>query len=196
MDIFAFSRDNRSSQRRASVAELVELLRLCFSRTSRLYLILDGIDECLEDRSLIQTLLKLSTCSPVKILLFSRLNVASLTKRVKLAQRLQLGRSALVTDIRCYFLNRLAALIEDGLLPQVEPSALVDQLVRGADGMFLWAKLMVDYLDSPALTPRKRLATIQEVIFPEGLERMYDRILALIAKRGKTERCLAGQIFC
>lgn len=70
-----------------------------------------------------------------------------------------------------------------------------EQLVRGADGMFLWAKLMVNYLNSPALTPSKRLSTIHRVLFPEGLEKMYDRILALIATRGVTERLLAGHIF-
>jgi len=110
-------------------------------------------------------------------------------------KRLPVDTSALSVDIGCYLSRCPASLIDDDLLLPTEIPNLVDHLIRGADGMFLWAKLMVNYLNSPALTPAKRLETIQHVIFPEGLEKMYDRILVFIGKQGKTERNLARNIF-
>ncbi|KAI0860487.1 hypothetical protein F4860DRAFT_525315 [Xylaria cubensis] len=71
---------------------------------------------------------------------------------------------------------------------------LVGTLVHGADGMFLWAKLMMKYLGSPALTPRSRLDTINSVRFPEGLNVMYDRIFTLISTSRKPELDLARRV--
>lgn len=195
IDIFTFCKENRSSQRRASTIELLELLRLCCSQLERVCLVLDGIDECSDSASLINNLRVLSSSCSIKLLFFSRVSVVSLTKRIKPASRLQLDRSTSDQDIHCYLLHQLENMVDEGLLDPAPLAKIAKQLVRGADGMFLWAKLMVNYLNSPALTPSKRLSTIQEVLFPEGLEKMYDRILALIATRGATERHLAGQIF-
>lgn len=73
-------------------------------------------------------------------------------------------------------------------------SNLVERLVIGADGMFLWASLMVMFLSSPALSPMRRLRTIADVILPEGLEAMYNRTLTLNASSGRTERDLTKRI--
>jgi hypothetical protein len=49
----------------------------------------------------------------------------------------------------------------------------IQQMVRGADGMFFWAKLMIIYLNSPVLTPSSRRRTIKEIMMPEDLDAMY-----------------------
>jgi len=85
--------------------------------------------------------------------------------------------------------------IEEDLLPEdSDISELVDHLVKGADGMFLWARLMINYLSSPALTPFQRIKTILRVIMPEGLDNMYRRISDLIVKHGRTQLDLASRI--
>jgi hypothetical protein len=49
-------------------------------------------------------------------------------------------------------------------------------LIRGADGMFLWAALMVEVLETtPILNVRERLASL-----PSGIDEIYDQILAKI----------------
>lgn len=195
MEKLAFSTSNGTAQLHASTSELIDLLSLCSQHIEHIYLVLDGIDECDNNADLIRTLGTLTASSPLKIILFSRVSVSCLSRTVVPMQRLPVDTSALSVDIGCYLSRCLASLIEDDLLLPTEIPNLVDHLVRGADGMFLWAKLMVNYLNSPALTPAKRLETIQHVIFPEGLEKMYDRILVLIGKQGKTERNLARNIF-
>lgn len=85
-------------------------------------------------------------------------------------------------------------LVEDELLPHTaEPSRLVDHLIQGADGMFLWARLMMAYLNSTSLTQAQRFRTITDVTLPEGLDDMYGRILKLIVKFYPEERRLARQ---
>lgn len=195
MEKLAFAATSGTAQLRASTAELIDLLLLCSQNVEHIYLVLDGIDECDDSAALIRTLGILTTYSPLKIILFSRISVPCLSRTVVAMQRLPVDRMALSVDIGLYLSRCLASLIEDELLFPADIPNLVDHLVRGADGMFLWAKLMVNYLSSPALTPTKRLETIQHVIFPEGLEKMYDRILLLIGKHGKTERNLARNIF-
>lgn len=90
----------------------------------------------------------------------------------------------------------MTSLKDEMMLP---PSADVDNLVKnlevGTDGMFLWARLMIQYLHSPALSKSQRLKMIREVRFPEGLETMYDRIGAYIEARFEVERELAKQVF-
>jgi hypothetical protein len=195
MEKFAFASFMETAQLKASTSELVDLLMLCCRDLERIYIVLDGIDECSDSGDLIQTLRTLMSSSPIKILFFSRINVPCLSRALDPTQRMPVNRIALTEDIRSYLSDHVASLMEDELLPLADVPELVDHLIQGADGMFLWAKLMINYLNLIALTPVKRLETIRQVILPEGLEKMYDRILSLIANNGKTERHLAEQIF-
>ncbi|GAB1320036.1 hypothetical protein MFIFM68171_10246 [Madurella fahalii] len=73
--------------------------------------------------------------------------------------------------------------------------SITKKLTRCADGMFLWARLMISYLKCRALTPSKREIAISELDVPEGLEVMYERIFTQIAEAGKATLELAGKIF-
>ena len=62
----------------------------------------------------------------------------------------------------------------------------------GADGMFLWARLMMTCLSSTAFTSTQWVDIIMEVTLLEGLEKMYDRIVEVISKGNQTEIKLAA----
>jgi hypothetical protein len=95
-------------------------------------------------------------------------------------------------DIRKYLTSQVKLLAEDDYFP---PGTLTENIVRpllnGADGMFLWARLMIGYLKSPALTPSRRLKEVSAVILPEELAKMYRRIMELIESSGVAQRKLA-----
>jgi len=98
-------------------------------------------------------------------------------------------------DVEIFLTQQMQDFVDDELLPDTEDCAdLVQCLKRGADGMFLWATLMCRFLRSPALTPSRRARTIREVVLPEGLEQLYDRILHYISRSGTAERSLVQQI--
>ncbi|KAH6714527.1 hypothetical protein BKA61DRAFT_673850 [Leptodontidium sp. MPI-SDFR-AT-0119] len=196
MDKFVFAMEEMSSgQIIASEEELGELLRVYTKCSGReCFIILDGIDECTENDNLIQSLLRLKQDSEVRMLLFSRPNVAALIRTVSNEQQLLIARKT-SADIEIYLKRKVELLQDEGLLPaNANTNQLVGHLLTGADGMFLWARLMVSYLKCPALTRSQRVEVIENVILPEGLEAMYDRIGDLIGQGYQIERNLARKI--
>ncbi|KAI1740672.1 hypothetical protein F4680DRAFT_96419 [Xylaria scruposa] len=200
LDKFVFARidpEGSSGQLIASLKELLGLMRICSAFFGQLSLILDGIDESDEPHSVCSKLKDLVTTSPIKLICFSRGNVNRLQNWTPQSQIVSFDRLVTNADIRLYLTHQLEVMQDDGMLPITTPASLellIDTLIYGADGMFLWAKLMMKYLGSPALTPRSRLDTINSVRFPEGLNVMYDRIFTLMSTSRKLELDLARRV--
>ncbi|KAI0187202.1 hypothetical protein EV127DRAFT_499283 [Xylaria flabelliformis] len=200
LDKFAFARidpEGSSGQPIACLKELLGLMRICSAFFGQLSLILDGIDESDEPDSVCSKLRDLVTTASIKLICFSRGNVNRLHNWTPQTQIVSFDRLVTNSDIRLYLTHQLEALQDDGMLPMTTSASLellVDTLVHGADGMFLWVKLMMKYLGSPALTLRSRLDTINSVRFPEGLNVMYDRIFTLISTSRKPELDLARRV--
>jgi hypothetical protein len=195
IDKFIFAMDQESGgQLVASRNELLELILVYLRTPGRSYIIIDGVDECEDSNALVQDLLVMRYESETKVLFFSRPNVPKLLRAVPEEFYLLMGKKTAI-DIKLYFERNVALLKDETLLP---PSSDVDILVAnleiGADGMFLWARLMIRYLSSPALSETQRLKIIRDVTFPEGLEAMYDRIGALIETGFEVEKELAKQV--
>ncbi|OCL03838.1 hypothetical protein AOQ84DRAFT_137126 [Glonium stellatum] len=195
IDKFVFAMNEMSGgQMVASKNELAELLRVFSTYIGRYYIVLDGIDECRDNSALVQDLLKLKQDSQIMILLFSRPNVASLFQTIPTEQHIFVGRKT-SRDIEVYLSKQVNLLQEQNLLPSTANTGkLVSHLVTGADGMFLWARLMVSFLKSPALSRAQRVEAIKRVTLPEGLESMYDRISDLIGQGYQAEQHFAKQI--
>ncbi|KAJ4355440.1 uncharacterized protein N0V89_003456 [Didymosphaeria variabile] len=198
LDKFLFARVSSSplsGQQRATSKELHELVRVLASDFDHLTIILDGIDEAIQPDMLGRQLKELVTASPIKLILFSRPNVNSLHKLVDQRHRIAVNREAMSSDIRLFLEHQLQEFVDNEKLPDsADIEGLAETLLYGADGMFLWAKLMINYLSSFALSPQSRLATINSVHYPEGLNTMYDRILSLITTAGTPQSHLAQRI--
>lgn len=135
---------SRTAQPTGTKNELFELLRLCTAMIPLHFIVLDGIDECAENKSLLSKLLQLGPKS--KIILFSRPNVRLLREKMPLDQQIVIGQSN-SGDIRLFLRRRLEEFAErEVLLDNADIEDYTDHLANGADGMFLWARLMIDYL--------------------------------------------------
>ena len=55
---------------------------------------------------------------------------------------------------------------------------------------------MIKLLHCPILTPARRLAMITSIIHPEGLDKMYNRVLSLVAESAGLEKAVAKKVFC
>jgi len=201
LDKFLFSGSDElvpsaSGQRTATPKELVDLIRLCANGLGHITLVLDAIDESNEPYRVVHKLKDLATTAPIKLMCFSRPNVNSLQTLVPPPRQVKFDRNLVKPDIKTFLVHSLRDLVDEGRLPRSVGNidALAEILVYGADGMFLWAKLMVKYLNSTALTPTSRLRTIQDVHFPEGLDTMYDRIAVLVSQMDAAERDLARHV--
>lgn len=197
LDRFAFiMNSNYQGDPVSSEAALVDLLQLCLESNS--IFVLDGIDECRDNDSLIEALLGISKNVPsLQIIFLSRVNVIALQRTVPKEFQHKLAKDEFKDDISLFCCFHLQQLFDQQLLPDSARDKLgpmVEKLVHGADGMFLWARLMINYLRLSVWTPRLRLAAIDQVKFPEGLEKMYERIFLLITSAGHSTSTMASKV--
>ena len=197
IDKFIFARraiKDADGQTTATSLQLQDLLRLCLYSLEAPVIVLDGVDECENNPEIIK-FVKSIRDSSVKILLLSRLNVVPLTRFVPHHRRLCFSQQAVDHDIRLFSKKNLLELQDDGLLrEETDIDGLVDRLVLGANRMFLWAKLMVLSISSPAYSATQREQAINAIEHPEGLDSLYERILTRISLSQTRERLLAARI--
>ncbi|KAK8140205.1 hypothetical protein PG984_000271 [Apiospora sp. TS-2023a] len=187
--------ESLSGQSRATAKQLDDLMCIIAHTLGHIEFVIDGIDEANDPINVIERLKVLVTTAPVKLICFSRSNVNRLQYLVPTQQRIIFSRDLTTPDIRIFLEEEISAMIEENVLPiSSNIQSLVESLLRGADGMFLWAKLMIRYLRSPALSGRTRLSVIQSVRLPEGLDAIYNRIVSLIMGSGESELKLAKEI--
>lgn len=192
-DKFAFGIGySPSGQPTGTQTELFELTQLCAELIGPHYIVLDGIDECSDKNELIVDLTKLGPNS--KLILFSRPNVRFLREKTTQDQQIDIGRSN-TDDIQMFLERRLTELAQrDMLLEGANIQKYTLHLTDGADGMFLWAKLMTDYLESDAWSDQDRHDTIVAIAMPERLSVMYLRIIKLICLGLSHEKKMAKWI--
>jgi hypothetical protein len=185
-----------TSQNVASQHVLLDLLKKASLGLDELFIVLDGLDECERPDNTVKDILEAIKHSTAKLLIFSRPNVAFMRENFGAGRSISVTRDLTRRDLENFFAPRIAQLKSDRILPTTPPDwDLVAQLLHGADGMFLWARLMMSFLTSPALRPSMRLRVIENLTHPEGLDDMYLRILGLIAAGPQPERNLARRIF-
>jgi hypothetical protein len=190
-----------SPQQIASSNNLQDLVRIAANCIPNLFIVVDAVDECESPDEFGEDLIRLFRGTSAKILLFSRPNVRSLQRAVQEEFRITISKLNR-PDIHLYCTGRINGLIKANLLPADIPSVteMADWMASGADGMFLWARLMFIYLESEALAPPGRAPTvrldaIKKLRYPDSLDNMYSRIIGLIWSFQPYERELARQVF-
>lgn len=178
-NIFALGIRSGAVLQKSSEDEIVDTISQCLPHLPNLYFVVDAIDECSHSDRLIRQLSKWCDSSPLKVVMLSRPDVAGLRRRIPRNDRIILGGAHVNADIARYLQLEVETLVEEGLLSEnVDQVAIVSHLVGRAEGMFLWARLIIAYLNGPAMTRAQRLATIMERN-TEGLDQldeMYKRI--------------------
>ncbi|KAK7968989.1 hypothetical protein PG988_008062 [Apiospora saccharicola] len=198
LDKFLFIQSDSSSssgQSRATAKQLYDLMRISASALGHIDFVVDGVDEADEPGDISDRLKVLVTTSPIRLICFSRSNVSRLQYLVPPQQQIAFSRDLTNPDIRAFLELEISGLVEETKLPSTaDHNSLVESLLSGADGMFLWAKLMMRYLRSPALSRTTRLCLIKGVRLPEGLDEMYDRMVSLIMNSTGPELNLAKDV--
>ena len=191
LDFFTMSMSSkrREGQPISTYQEMINLLASLIKHLDGLYLILDGVDECDDPDETLLTLWKLRDINGLRILVFSRPNVGFLRRILGAEQSIHVLPASLALDLELYFRRKLEDLQDLRLLP---PTVAVDELISdlqlGANGMFLWARLMMSCLKSPALSSSRRLSIISGLKTPEKLDKMYDRIITLFSRSLRHEQ--------
>ncbi|KAE8440439.1 hypothetical protein EG329_007605 [Mollisiaceae sp. DMI_Dod_QoI] len=99
-------------------------------------------------------------------------------------------------DIKSFLAINLHYMTEYGMFGDKEiPSSMLDDVTIRASGTFLWAKLLVSYLNSNALTPQERHTTLANAQLLEGLDGLYNEILCMLHRCYGREKSVAADIF-
>ncbi|KAK8062967.1 hypothetical protein PG997_015064 [Apiospora hydei] len=195
LDKLAFASErSKSGQAKYTSSVVSELLRLCLP--AQAVIVLDGIDECSSSADVLQLIQDILPARPkTRFLLLSRINVPRLKHLVPDHLHLEFSAASVSNDLARFFASELHRLKDQAMLPKAPGSLepFVQQLVRGADGMFLWARLMINFLESPTMTRQQRVEVIEKVTAPEGLEKLYERIFIFIASTGPRALGLASK---
>ncbi|KAM3080225.1 hypothetical protein ACMFMF_003634 [Clarireedia jacksonii] len=192
-DIYALANDGVRTT--ASEHELLDLLRITIPRLSDVYFVFDSIDECSDNAKFLSELGNITASSNLKTILFSRPNVAYLRRSIREEHNISMSRETLDKDIAVLLDSELQALQDSSLLPlDYDLESARDILLQRAEGMFLWARLMMCYLNSVALTRQNRIDEISSST-PERLEDMYLKIFDHIKSMDPASRELASRVF-
>ncbi|KAI0600377.1 hypothetical protein F4775DRAFT_61536 [Biscogniauxia sp. FL1348] len=158
------------------------------SQIGYIHLIVDGLDECDSDTQaqtikmlerIVSTALS-SGSTVCKVLLSSRVSQA-ITKKLRHTQIISLSdeKDKMEKAIGCYAAQRLGALrprlfqmgVSDNDIKEVEL-----RIATKADGMFLWARLVLEYLATNMLFHRDEIMRAVDIL-PRKLSEFYGQIL-------------------
>lgn len=179
----------------ASDAVLLELLMLSSGKFSSLALVLDGIEECRDFEEMWPLLSTVCTDNRIRCLCLGRPSVPIPRQHAHLVVRqslLGLNRQ----DICDYLRDKIEHLRTTGDLEKhLVPDHTADALASRADSRFLWASLMISYLQSPALSPFDRTREIKDSTSIETLHGLYSKMLCQFESLFPQERTLLTRIF-
>ncbi|KAF2177895.1 hypothetical protein K469DRAFT_696285 [Zopfia rhizophila CBS 207.26] len=194
LDKFAFMLEEQScGQSKVSAREALDMIKLCATDGYIQCILLDGVDECTDWHKLVNASSGLPAAlfaSATKLLLYGRPHLGA-QPLLSQCTAVEVGDST-SKDIDILIRRRLECFVDEGLLPRdVNVTELCCRLHTGADSMILWAHLMLEYLSSYALTTSKRIDIIRSVTLPEGLDKMYDRIVETLLNKASVEQQLS-----
>ncbi|KAK1246773.1 hypothetical protein MKX08_000575 [Trichoderma sp. CBMAI-0020] len=172
---------------------LVETLGSSTSRSKTLHIVIDGLNECDKDiaANVARTLEKLITTASssgstiIKVLLCTQMT-PTIAKAVKWKHEVSLSNEKKNVDeaIRDYSEQRIS-----GMQPQRsqfritdnDVTAVASQITQKADGMFLWAKLVIEYMKGNMFYNRNEFLEAANS-FPQELSEIFGHLLSRISK--------------
>lgn len=195
--------NSSNGQAQASDKEIRYILTTLLPLTGVTFIVLDGLDECTDSDELFTELKQIRRilsnspwCNRNGWLLCGRPSVVIPNWMSKGCYTLQLSQLANSNDISRFLLPEVEDLIESNFLPEsTSASDIVNTIVPRANGMFLWAKLLMAYLRSPALSFRDRQDAMSHLNLLEGLDALYKAILGRLSKQPELSRSRIQNIF-
>lgn len=192
-EVVALYQSHIKVKTRPLLEEYLQLLRASINSFLRVYVIIDGLDECSEANSTrSQFLAAINNIRPQICTFITSRYLPSMEKELRGATRLHLEANE--EDIRNYLTQRLQKW--HFLKPHLEkdPSlhqSIIESIVSKARKMFLLARLYIESL-TRLITLRKVKAALTTL--PEGLDNMYDDVLERIQGQDTELASLAIQV--
>ena len=173
--------------------ELHDALLLTCSRFSRLFLVIDALDEVSAVNGVGESLLSMcKDLSPIIQSLVTSRWTAGLENSIQEATYIQVA--AQDQDIAMYLRSEIASKSRLRLFVQKDPAfkdQIINMIVGNCKGMFLVARL---HIESIARKPHLRAARLALVHLPTDLDEIYDSALDRIGKQSEEDVALAWRV--
>lgn len=187
--------DNSIGHLTASENQVMECLALILGPFNDVVLLADGIDECTDGPGFLSLLKTLHTETNVKTLLLGRPSI-DISDSLPSYTSFDLDITKNRDDISRYLTPRIERLRNRKLLPmEYEVQQIVEKLTDKSTGMFLWASLMIKYLNCNALSLNDRREAIFDSNTVEGIEGIYSAILRTLESSYARQREKVEKIF-
>ena len=184
-----------SGQPRASDEEVLEILALLLHRLVGVIIVVDGIDECVDVKGLLTTLQGLLSDTTCKLLLLGRPNVMFPAGYANI-QSIEPRFYSNFDDIELYLCSEISELLTTVTIAgDLSAQEIAHIIAARSRSLFLFARSMVEYLGSPALTARQRMDEINNLTLVEGLDTMYERVTKFLMTRYASEKLVVRMIF-
>ncbi|KAF5672847.1 NACHT domain-containing protein [Fusarium circinatum] len=176
---------NKTGQVTASGSEIISALCLLSSRISKLFMAVDGVDECQDHEDLFDHLKEICQhTDSVSVAIFSRPTLVIPQDLSSMLQHLDLTSTMNFESLETFLQPKIQRLARDGVISSEENrDQVVKLLASRANGMFLWVRLLVEYLQSPNLSIRQRREALKDLNRLQGLDALYQEILRSIEQR-------------
>ena len=160
-------------------------------RLETVYLVIDGLDECVEGLDKLLGLVSHTSvvCKRAKWVVSSR-NWPRIEEGLgntegELALSLEINAHSVSEAVRSFINHRMLRLAQRKKYDGKTQAGVSDYLYRNADGTFLWVALVCQDLEK---TPRWD-ALAKVVRFPPGLDALYERMLEQVMSSDHAELC-------
>ncbi|KAL1874561.1 hypothetical protein Daus18300_003580 [Diaporthe australafricana] len=165
--------------------EVIAVLEVLLDQLKFTYLVFDALDECSNYPELFKRLEQIATKSRTcAVLVLGRPSVKLPVRLRHDCLQLQPQSSDQDKDMVRYLQPQLTDLIEDELFPETLPvEETISKIIERANGMFLWTRLLMEYLRLPSLTTRDRVDALDHLNRLEGLDSMYRAIMSGLEKQ-------------
>ncbi|KAJ9213962.1 hypothetical protein DTO166G4_4407 [Paecilomyces variotii] len=175
-------------QRRATDNEVFAVLRLLFKRFPGSNIVIDAVDECSDPNNLLDRIYDLTHgFEGTSLVIFSRPTVEIPESWEGKFDILNLLREHNAGDLTLFVKSKVEELMERKLLPTASSDVHVEKIVPRANGMFLWVKLLIKFLQLKRLTVNQRLDAIENLNRLEGLDAIYTEISRKLSDDAATE---------
>lgn len=197
-------------QEQGSQEDILTLLRWYLDRYCKTVLIIDGLDEAKDPKGffdLLNDVLHTSstmhnagtsdsqidtgetssasaTSSSPAVIVFTRPDILPPRHLEDRFDKISLRNESNHVDISKFALPRIQDLVFNGLLDVgTNVERLASQVTSHANGMFLWTKLLMDYIESDALSINDRTRALNSMVALEGLDQLYLAILSSLQRK-------------
>jgi hypothetical protein len=178
----------------SSDEEVLAAVELLLETAPQVSMVFDGVDECENARHFLEILCSISSSTRLKTVLLCRPSVELPTRFPHFP--LHLDKRWNLADIKTFVRPHLESLSNRRLLSlDLDLNQLVNIISERAEGMFLWAWLMTQYLNCRALSPKERSDAIFTPSLVEGLDDVYEKILRVLSRGYDREKDQVHKIF-